>query len=654
MDEIKHYNGAAAVECELTPDDSLYDEFTSTGLPITSGGIWPDESTDPGTGPTGATVGVYGVFAGDYGHGGRPEVHPFDAFWRRFHNPRSNNISWDLGIFQDDSNRFNNDWSQPPIEVEFKVPFCVDVPFTRRRPIRRHLIFTIHRSPRCGSVGKNTRSLSQSRVFRETFTAHTVRWRPRDRNTLNLSVEDDTRLAGQPFAIRLDDLAYTVGGRRFDREGWLSGSIAVRAAINQDGFLYANISGPNSTTAADASSRGGVVVDDEFEQVGEFERVVRPALDSTHLRAAEPSSSDRPPIRRREPGPRQVRTRAVISDDERPSLSAEVVVELPSESNEPRQHTVTVHPRQEATVLLDGTDATTTVNIDSFDLFATAEVEPARSPSTRLVADIVPAIVRLSGLERLGYRALPLETAIEVDDYLHVNLGTRYAPFRNGATAGEERTTLSEVLSESTDGQTTLEGEMWIVNADGTQQRTQLSSNATTVTDAAARFEERDRGYHLVLGPFGNQPTSLHLQARLKDAYGLTSHVSARTDNYRIIQAQSWLEQVWGVRLEDLTRWYELVAMDSHRAPNATARATEAMLEQLLEIVRGLDEASAIPAGRVAGALRFAHRTTELISQGSWPTPRALGRKSGAISSTAAKRADLRRFARPWPRFLSR
>ena len=34
--EIKTYDGVRAIECELTPDDALYDKFESAGLPITS------------------------------------------------------------------------------------------------------------------------------------------------------------------------------------------------------------------------------------------------------------------------------------------------------------------------------------------------------------------------------------------------------------------------------------------------------------------------------------------------------------------------------------------------------------------------------------------------------------------------------------------
>ena len=62
---IKSYDGVRAIECELTPDDGLYDKFESAGLPITSGGTWPDQDEQQGLGPTGSRAGVYGVFAGD-------------------------------------------------------------------------------------------------------------------------------------------------------------------------------------------------------------------------------------------------------------------------------------------------------------------------------------------------------------------------------------------------------------------------------------------------------------------------------------------------------------------------------------------------------------------------------------------------------------
>ena len=40
--------------------------------------------------------------------------------------------------------------------------------------------------------------------------------------------------------------------RRVRRRAWLAGAIVVRIAVDQDGFAYWNLSGPNSKTAADA------------------------------------------------------------------------------------------------------------------------------------------------------------------------------------------------------------------------------------------------------------------------------------------------------------------------------------------------------------------------------------------------------------------
>ena len=109
---VKCKEGYQVIEAELSPDNALYDKFVTAGLPISAGSWWPNEDENQGEGPTGVRVGVYGVFCGDYGHGGRPEVHPFDAFWRQRHRDgRAVSISWDLGVFQDDSNRFNSNWS---------------------------------------------------------------------------------------------------------------------------------------------------------------------------------------------------------------------------------------------------------------------------------------------------------------------------------------------------------------------------------------------------------------------------------------------------------------------------------------------------------------------------------------------------------------
>jgi len=260
--KIKSIDGVRVIECELTPDDGLYDKFKSAGLPITSGGLIPDEAEQQGLGPTGSRVGVYGVFAGDYGHGGRPEIHPFDAFWRRFHEARSSKISWDLGVFQDDSNRFNDDWSRAPIDVEFRVPFCLDVPVTTADAVTRRARFTLRRSAFCSTVGKNTRATGTPKLT-EIFSAPTVVNNRELRNRLEVSVEDLTGLAGHPFALSFADLAFT-SSQRFSvspLQMWLSGMIVIRVAVNQDGFAYWNLSGPNSATAAKAPDDGGVIAD---------------------------------------------------------------------------------------------------------------------------------------------------------------------------------------------------------------------------------------------------------------------------------------------------------------------------------------------------------------------------------------------------------
>ena len=416
LGELKYYSGTPVIECELTPDNDLYDTFVSAGLPITSGGWWPDGAEQEGKGPTNQRVGVYGVFAGDYGHGGRPEIHPFDTFWRRFHDPRASTMTWDLGVFQDDSNRFNGDWSRAPIDVELRVPFCVDFPVSVRTAVTNRATFTLRRSPLCSVVGKNTRAGPGAGDVSETFTARTVRLNPRARNRLEVTVEDRTGVPGNAFSLRLDDLTFTSTGTiaQLGRRAWLAGAIVIRVAIDQDGFAYWRLSGPNSATAADAPDDVGA-----------------PQLPEEQENAPALANGGRSPLE----VIRVLEARPVVPLDEGEPLAAELVVEKRSPGGDPVRHSLTVRPRESPVVVIDGAP----VELESFDLFATIRVDDGGQGGKRIQRDITDAIARLAGLERLSHALPRIPATIEVDDHVTVDVLARYAPYRDGSVQGEER-----------------------------------------------------------------------------------------------------------------------------------------------------------------------------------------------------------------------
>lgn len=81
------------VECEVTPDEKYY---SNDWFPTQSGRRSPLVD---------GRIGVYGTWVRDWGHGGRPEIHPAEVIWWR--RGRFNSYDWRIIVLQDDSNRFD-------------------------------------------------------------------------------------------------------------------------------------------------------------------------------------------------------------------------------------------------------------------------------------------------------------------------------------------------------------------------------------------------------------------------------------------------------------------------------------------------------------------------------------------------------------------
>ena len=605
--DIKCYDGIRVIECELTPDNGLYGKFTTSGLPISSGGTWPDKAENQGLGPTGSPVGVYGVFAGDYGHGGRPEIHPFDALWRRFHQPTSAAISWDLGVFQDDSNRFNSNWSDAPIDVEFRVPFCVDFPTTLSTSTRRQVRFRLIRSPLCAVVAKRTRSDGGRSRWVETYTGRTVRFRPRRTNELEVSIEDDTDVGGTPFDFRLTDLRVTRSSILRGLQGtvWLSGTIVVRVAVNKDGFAYWRLIGPNSTSAA--SARDDQVLDPVDESV------VVPVLDPI----------DAPP-RTRSPGPAQdsprltmVEVRTLVDGEARGELAAEVTVVVDPDDGadtEPVRHRITVGPRHNPAIPLPQ-DPTRMMELESFDLYGHAWVAPdAEVRSVVRELDVVPALSQAAGLYRLGYRLAGPAATVEVDNRITVSVDTRYAPFRDGQVFGEEWSMLSKTVTGEVDRPVGVSCQARIVGGNGDIRRVASDEGRANGDSTSAVSGYVDgRRHTMVFDGLGDEPVLLDATFTVVDGFGLSTTTAVTATNYRVVDAGRWVERALAVEAKTTMARRRQAERALDERPSDEALRSVQLLEIAGDALAMLHDNPAISGRQVAGALRLLIRIDELL-----------------------------------------
>jgi hypothetical protein len=143
---LQKKGGKTVVECEITPDEKFYDN-----------GYFPKtKNTSPNIGKT---LGLYGPWVRDYGHGGRPEIHPCELIWWQDRAANTNLKKWTFLVVQDDSNRFDRKsnfsgsivapWSAPPRRAAIAVALELQFGFHHkyRLSIRRHRNMAVLRAP---------------------------------------------------------------------------------------------------------------------------------------------------------------------------------------------------------------------------------------------------------------------------------------------------------------------------------------------------------------------------------------------------------------------------------------------------------------------------------------------------------------------------
>jgi hypothetical protein len=112
-------NGEPLIEAEITPDENFY-----------TNPFFDDQGNSS---LIGDTIGVYGPWVQDEGHGLRPEIHPSELLWWRAVN--QGRATYHLMVIQDDSNRFDRrsnftgrivrPWSAYPRSAEFWIAVSV-------------------------------------------------------------------------------------------------------------------------------------------------------------------------------------------------------------------------------------------------------------------------------------------------------------------------------------------------------------------------------------------------------------------------------------------------------------------------------------------------------------------------------------------------
>jgi len=397
--------------------------------------------------------------------------------------------------------------------------------------------------------------------------------------------------------MRFGDLTYTVTRRlgRLRKRAWLAGTIVVRIAVDQDGFAYWNLSGPNSPSAADAQS----------------DKAISAAAGPSQVMPAAAAGRG-PPLEVIQ----VVEARPIVSSSEKPTLAAEVAIEHRLASGRPARRTLTIRPRDQPVVVIEAGDGRRSIELESFDLFASASVAEATDPGNRMRIDISAAIGRLAGVERLGRELRSVPTMIEVDDFVRVEVSARYAPYRNGSVQGEERSLLSQSITSAIGGPFDVRCDVRLVAADGIVRRLYAPTDqpaAPAGDPPALTITPEKAGHRIVIGPLGAEPTTVRLDATVQDSFGLQAPASAWVDNYRVVEPRRWLEEAAEISLDELRRRRERLDRASLMVPDADSLAAAAMIRCLVETIEALDDGVAVPACRIAGTIRLATRVAELM-----------------------------------------
>jgi hypothetical protein len=311
-----------------------------------------------------------------------------------------------------------------------------------------------------------------------------------------------------------------------------------------------------------------------------------------------------------------VEARVVGSTEGRAGLAAEVVIEHARAEGAPVRRALTVRPRQQPVVEIGDGNQRRSVELESFDLFATASVVEPAGPGRQTRADVSAAIARLAGVARLGRRLPSVPATIEVDDYVTIELRARYAPYRNGSAQGEERSLLSETLTKAMTTPPEVTCDVRVIDAGGSVRRVAATSDHTAppgLESSGVTITPASTGHRLVIGPLGQSPASAQVDASLADRFGLRAWASAWVDNYRIVEPLPWVEQVAEISLDELRRRHERIDATSRRAPTDDAVAAAGMIRCLAGVMGSLDGSTSVPASRVAGVIRLASRVAELV-----------------------------------------
>jgi hypothetical protein len=290
-----------------------------------------------------------------------------------------------------------------------------------------------------------------------------------------------------------------------------------------------------------------------------------------------------------------------------------VALERRRGNGETTARVVSIAPREEPLLLDEATGET--ITLDSFDLFAAASPRLAGQSVRRSDVDVSSAIAALAGLERLGVRLRPALATLEVHDSVVVDLVTRYAPYRDGEVAGEERSVLSEAMTRAHREPLDIRADLRLSGADGRVRHRRVARSSADDPDHVSdvRVENGQGGQHLVVGPLGDEPVTVQAEVTVHDQFGLHSRTRATIANFRVMDARAWVERTTALSLDHMRRRRDELELRDRRAPTKDSQTSAAMMGALVEALESLHTPEGAHATRVAGVVRLALRAAELL-----------------------------------------